>query len=52
MRRLLSVLLLLLLAACRSKVPNLDSPGKTIVCLGDSITAGVGSGPGEACAGS
>jgi acyl-CoA thioesterase-1 len=48
MRRLLSVLLLLLLAACRSKVPNLDSPGKTIVCLGDSITAGVGSGPGEA----
>jgi acyl-CoA thioesterase-1 len=48
MRRLSSVLALLLLAACRSKVPNLDSPGKTIVCLGDSITAGVGSGPGEA----
>jgi acyl-CoA thioesterase-1 len=48
MRRLLSVLVILLLAACRPKVPNLDSPGKTIVCLGDSITAGVGSGPGEA----
>jgi len=46
MRKLLLVLLLLL--ACRSQVPNLDSPGKTIVCLGDSITAGVGSGPGEA----
>lgn len=40
--------LLLLLAACRPEVPNLDSPGRTIVCLGDSITAGVGSGPGEA----
>jgi acyl-CoA thioesterase-1 len=40
--------LLLLLAACRLDVPNLDSPGRTIVCLGDSITAGVGSGPGEA----
>jgi acyl-CoA thioesterase-1 len=46
MRRLL--LLLLLLAACRPGVPNLDSPGRTIVCLGDSITAGVGAGPGEA----
>jgi len=43
-----ALLLLLLLAACRPDVPNLDSPGKTIVCLGDSITAGVGSGPGEA----
>lgn len=41
-------LFLLLLAACRPDVPNLDSPGRTIVCLGDSITAGVGSGPGEA----
>ena len=40
--------LLLLLAACRPDVPNLNSPGRTIVCLGDSITAGVGSGPGEA----
>ena len=46
MRRALP--LLLLLAACRPDVPNLDSPGRTIVCLGDSITAGVGSGPGEA----
>lgn len=43
-----ALLLLLLLAACRPDVPNLDSPGRTIVCLGDSITAGVGSGPGEA----
>jgi acyl-CoA thioesterase-1 len=46
MRKLLPLLVLLL--ACRKDVPNLDSPGKTIVCLGDSITAGVGSGPGEA----
>lgn len=46
MRKLLPLLVLLL--ACRRDVPNLDSPGKTIVCLGDSITAGVGSGPGEA----
>ena len=40
--------LLLLLAGCGPDVPNLDSPGKTIVCLGDSITSGVGTGPGEA----
>jgi acyl-CoA thioesterase I len=46
MRRVLP--LFFLLAACRPDVPNLDSPGRTIVCLGDSITAGVGSGPGEA----
>jgi acyl-CoA thioesterase-1 len=46
MRKIIPLLFLLL--ACRSRVPNLDSPGKTIVCLGDSITAGVGSGPGEA----
>jgi acyl-CoA thioesterase I len=39
---------LLLLAACGPEAPNLDSPGRTIVCLGDSITAGVGSGAGEA----
>lgn len=38
---------LLLLAGCGPDVPNLDSPGKTIVCLGDSITSGVGAGPGE-----
>lgn len=29
-------------------IPNLDSPGHTIVCLGDSITSGVGSSPGPA----
>jgi acyl-CoA thioesterase-1 len=27
-------------------VPNLDSPGSTIVCFGDSLTAGVGRGDG------
>lgn len=41
-------LFLLLLAACSPDVPNLDSPGTTIVVLGDSIAAGVGSGPGQA----
>jgi lysophospholipase L1-like esterase len=36
-----------LLAACGGPaVPNLASPGTTIVCLGDSITAGVGRGEG------
>lgn len=34
--------------ACGPDVPNLDSPGKTIVVLGDSIASGVGSGRGEA----
>jgi acyl-CoA hydrolase len=34
------------LAGCGPQAPNLDSPGKTIVCLGDSITAGVGAEPG------
>jgi acyl-CoA hydrolase len=35
---------LALLAACRDLPPNIDSRGTTIVCLGDSITAGVGAG--------
>lgn len=39
--------ILLLAAACGSDVPNLDSPGTTIVCLGDSITFGVGAEPGQ-----
>jgi lysophospholipase L1-like esterase len=38
---------LLLLAGCRPDVPNLESRGTTIVCLGDSITAGVGAAPGR-----
>jgi lysophospholipase L1-like esterase len=41
-------LLAALLLACGPSVPNLDSPGSTIVCLGDSITAGVGTSPGHA----
>ena len=40
--------LLLLLAGCGPDVANLDNPGTTIVCRGDSITAGVGVGEGEA----
>jgi lysophospholipase L1-like esterase len=38
---------LALLAGCRREIPNLDSPGTTIVAFGDSITAGYGAdGPG------
>jgi acyl-CoA thioesterase I len=36
-----------LAGACRHPPPNLDSPGTAIVCLGDSITAGVGASPGH-----
>lgn len=36
------------LAGCRRQAPNLDSSGTTVVCLGDSITAGVGTTPGHA----
>jgi acyl-CoA thioesterase-1 len=32
---------------CRHAPPNLDSPGTRIVCLGDSITAGVGAAAGR-----
>ena len=44
-RRLPSTLLAAvpLLVACRDLPPNLDSRGTTIVCFGDSITAGVGA---------
>jgi acyl-CoA thioesterase I len=38
---------LLFAVACSPDVPNLDSPGRTIVCLGDSITSGVGAEPGQ-----
>lgn len=48
-RRIAAVLpLLLTLAGCgvaADEIPNLDSPGQTIVCLGDSITSGVGATP-------
>lgn len=45
-----ALVLALLLAACGpdpEEIPNLDSPGRTIVCLGDSITSGVGAAPGQ-----
>jgi acyl-CoA thioesterase I len=45
--RLFCPVLALLVLACGPEVPNLHNPGLTIVCLGDSITAGVGAGPGE-----
>jgi lysophospholipase L1-like esterase len=42
------LLVLAAVTACGPDVPNLDSPGRTIVCLGDSITSGVGTSPGAA----
>jgi len=48
-RRALPIVLLslALVAGCRREIPNLDSPGTTIVAFGDSITAGYGAdGPG------
>lgn len=53
MRRIIPILplLSLFLAGCGGptpdEIPNLDSPGRTIVCLGDSITSGVGASPGQ-----
>ena len=47
-RIVLGLPLLLTLAGCgvaADEIPNLDSPGRTIVCLGDSITSGVGATP-------
>jgi acyl-CoA thioesterase-1 len=38
---------LLVTASCHHRVPNLDSPGTSIVCFGDSIAAGVGASPGQ-----
>ena len=45
--RFLALALALGAAACGPAAPNLDSPGSTIVCFGDSITAGIGAGPEE-----
>lgn len=45
--RLAVLLVAVVSVACGADAPNLDSPGRTIVCLGDSITAGVGAGAGE-----
>jgi acyl-CoA thioesterase-1 len=46
-RAALAALLAMTAVACHRAPPNLDSPGKTIACLGDSITAGVGAGAGR-----
>jgi acyl-CoA thioesterase-1 len=37
----------LILSSCGPRAAHLDSPGRTIVAFGDSITAGVGAGAGE-----
>lgn len=44
LQRLVFVLAPILLACGHSLPPNVDSPGTSIVCLGDSITAGIGRG--------
>ena len=35
-------------AACAPDAAHLDSPGRTLIAFGDSITAGVGSEEGRA----
>jgi acyl-CoA thioesterase I len=49
-RKTAFTLLLFAFGPCVSgpDVPNLHSPGRTIVCLGDSITSGYGAAPGPA----
>jgi len=36
-----------LLPPRQQEVRNHDTPGRSVVCFGDSLTAGVGAGPGE-----
>lgn len=36
-----------LLPPRQQQVRNLDTPGRAVVCFGDSLTAGMGAGPGE-----
>lgn len=43
-RPLILAMLLLAVAGCHRDPPNLYSPGQSIVCFGDSVTAGVGRG--------
>jgi acyl-CoA thioesterase-1 len=40
-------LALVLLCGCGGQIMNRDSQGATIVCFGDSLTAGFGAGEGE-----
>lgn len=53
MKTIKSVVLLLILlmtvatVACGTKVANIDSTGKNIICFGDSLTEGYGAKPGE-----
>jgi acyl-CoA thioesterase I len=44
---ILCILILLLNTACGTKVVNIDSTGKNIICFGDSLTEGYGAKPGE-----
>ncbi|MBU4480609.1 arylesterase [Patescibacteria group bacterium] len=44
---LLALLLAINTGACGTKVANIDSTNKNIICFGDSLTAGQGAKPGE-----
>src|SRR5579863_5925543 len=46
-RALVALAGVLAVASCRQRIPNLDSPGTSMVCFGDSIAAGVGASPGQ-----
>ncbi len=45
--KILLILTILAVWGCGSPVANLGSKGKTIVCFGDSLTAGLGADPGQ-----
>ncbi|HQP10673.1 MAG TPA: arylesterase [Candidatus Omnitrophota bacterium] len=42
-----AVLICLFCFGCSPRIAHLDSKGKTVICFGDSITEGLGAGPGE-----
>jgi len=46
-RHVIGMIGIMFLAGCGPQVANRDSQGTTIVCFGDSLTAGAGAGPGE-----
>jgi lysophospholipase L1-like esterase len=42
-----AIIILLFCCGCSPRIAHLDSKGKTVICFGDSITEGMGAGPGE-----
>jgi len=43
----LFVFSIFLLTGCAKQIANIDSNGSNIICFGDSLTEGIGAGPGE-----